>query len=134
MWRSRCIRGRCPIRCGRQFGWHIIKLEDRRNRPVPEFDKVRPQIETFLVRRGQTELIAQLREKAKIERLDKKGAPGRPQRSQPGRRAIDVQRALTATYGAVCAQGFAARKAIERRRVGHEHALAQRRHRAASRR
>ena len=58
-----------------QFGWHIIKLEDRRNRPVPEFDKVKQQIETFLVRRGQTELIAQLREKAKIERLDKKGAP-----------------------------------------------------------
>jgi peptidyl-prolyl cis-trans isomerase C len=62
-----------PVRT--QFGWHIIKLEDRRNRPVPEFEKVRPQIETFLVRRGQTELISQLREKAKIERLDKKGAP-----------------------------------------------------------
>ena len=62
-----------PVRT--QFGWHIIKLEDRRNRPVPEFDKVRPQIETFLVRRGQTELIGQLREKAKIERLDQKGAP-----------------------------------------------------------
>jgi peptidyl-prolyl cis-trans isomerase C len=61
-----------PVRT--QFGWHIIKLEDRRNRPVPEFEKVRPQIETFLLRRGQTELIAQLREKAKVERLDK-GAP-----------------------------------------------------------
>ena len=60
-----------------QFGWHIIKLEDRRNRPVPEFDKVRQQIETFVVRRGQAELIGQLREKAKIERLDKKGAPAR---------------------------------------------------------
>src|SRR5262249_59864912 len=58
-----------PIRT--QFGWHIIKLQDRRNRPGPEFDKVRPQIETFLVRRGQTELIGQLRAKAKIERLDK---------------------------------------------------------------
>jgi peptidyl-prolyl cis-trans isomerase C len=62
-----------PVRT--QFGWHIIKLEDRRNRPVPEFDKVRQQIETFLVRRGQTELITQLREKAKIDRLDQKGAP-----------------------------------------------------------
>jgi peptidyl-prolyl cis-trans isomerase C len=62
-----------PVRT--PFGWHIIKLEDRRNRPVPEFDKVRQQIETFLVRRGQTELITQLREKAKIERLDQKGAP-----------------------------------------------------------
>ena len=62
-----------PIRT--QFGWHIIKLEDRRNRPVPEFEKVRPQIETFLVRRGQTELISKLRESAKIERLDQKAAP-----------------------------------------------------------
>jgi len=61
-----------PVRT--QFGWHVIKLEDRRNRPIPEFEKVRPQIETFLARRGQTELISQLREKAKIERLDK-GAP-----------------------------------------------------------
>lgn len=61
-----------PIRT--PFGWHIIKLEDRRNRPVPEFDKVRQQIEAFLIRRGQSELISQLREKAKIERLDKKGA------------------------------------------------------------
>jgi peptidyl-prolyl cis-trans isomerase C len=62
-----------PVRT--PFGWHIIKLEDRRNRPVPEFDKVRQQIETFLVRRGQTELITQLREKAKIDRLDQKDAP-----------------------------------------------------------
>jgi peptidyl-prolyl cis-trans isomerase C len=62
-----------PIRT--QFGWHIIKLEDRRNRPVPEFDKVRSQIEAFVTRRAQTELITQLREKAKIERLDKKDAP-----------------------------------------------------------
>jgi len=60
-----------PIRT--QFGWHIIKLEDRRNRPVPEFDKVRGQIETFVVRRAQAELVGQLRDKAKIERLDKKG-------------------------------------------------------------
>jgi peptidyl-prolyl cis-trans isomerase C len=42
---------------------------------VPEFEKVRPQIETFLIRRGQTELIGQLREKAKVERLDGKGPP-----------------------------------------------------------
>jgi peptidyl-prolyl cis-trans isomerase C len=62
-----------PVRT--QFGWHVIKLEDRRNRPVPEFEKVRPQIEAFLVRRGQTELIGQLREKAKVERLDQKDAP-----------------------------------------------------------
>jgi peptidyl-prolyl cis-trans isomerase C len=70
-----------PIRT--QFGWHIIKLEDRRNRPVPEFDKVRDQIESFVVRRSQAELVAQLREKAKIERLDKKGATTAPSAIPP---------------------------------------------------
>jgi len=60
-----------PVRS--PFGWHIIKLEDRRNRPVPEYEKVRGQIEAFVVRRAQTELVAQLREKAKIERIDAQG-------------------------------------------------------------
>ena len=54
-----------------QFGWHIIKLEDKRQRPVPEFEKVKDQIETFLTRKAQTEYVAKLRQNAKIERLDK---------------------------------------------------------------
>ncbi len=54
-----------------QFGWHIIKLEDKRQRPVPEFDKVKDQIESFLTRKTQTEYVAKLRQQAKIERLDK---------------------------------------------------------------
>jgi peptidyl-prolyl cis-trans isomerase C len=54
-----------------QFGWHIIKVEDRRSRPVPEFDQVKGQIEAYVARRAQTEFVAQLRESAKIERLDK---------------------------------------------------------------
>jgi peptidyl-prolyl cis-trans isomerase C len=60
-----------PVRS--PFGWHIIKLEDRRKRPVPEFEQVREQIVAFVARRAQSELVAQLREKAKIERLDAKG-------------------------------------------------------------
>ena len=52
-----------------QFGWHVIKVEDRRVRPVPEFDKVKDQIEQFLVRKTQTELITKLRQDAKIEKL-----------------------------------------------------------------
>ncbi len=54
-----------------QFGWHIIKLEDKRQRAVPEFDKVKDQIETFLTRKAQTDYVAKLRQNAKIERLDK---------------------------------------------------------------
>jgi peptidyl-prolyl cis-trans isomerase C len=55
-----------------QFGWHVIKVEEKRNRQAPEFDKVKSQIETFVMRRAQAEFVAKLREGAKIERLDKK--------------------------------------------------------------
>src|ERR1700674_3883771 len=53
-----------------QFGWHIIKVEEKRDRPIPEFDKVRDQLETFLARRTQADLINKLRAKANIERVD----------------------------------------------------------------
>jgi peptidyl-prolyl cis-trans isomerase C len=67
-----------------QFGWHIIKLEEKRKRPVPEFEKVKDQIEAFVGRRAQSEYIAQLREAAKIERLDRPaGMPGTPQGIPP---------------------------------------------------
>jgi peptidyl-prolyl cis-trans isomerase C len=52
-----------------QFGWHIIKVEDKRNKPVPGFDQVKSQIESYLVRRSQTELVGKLRAEAKVERV-----------------------------------------------------------------
>ena len=55
-----------------QFGWHIIKVEDKRNKPVPSFENVKDQIETFVARRAQADYIAKLRLAAKVERLDKK--------------------------------------------------------------
>jgi peptidyl-prolyl cis-trans isomerase C len=55
-----------------QFGWHIIKVEDKRNKPVPTFENVKDQIETFVARRAQADYIAKLRLAAKVERLDKK--------------------------------------------------------------
>jgi peptidyl-prolyl cis-trans isomerase C len=55
-----------------QFGWHIIKVEDKRNKPIPEFDKVKDQIETYVMRKAQSEYVQKLQETAKIERLDKK--------------------------------------------------------------
>ena len=54
-----------------QFGWHVIKVEDRRTKQPPEFDKVKDQIEAFLSRKAQTDFIAKLRQSAKVERLDK---------------------------------------------------------------
>lgn len=54
-----------------QFGWHIIKVEDKRNKPMPTYDEVKDQIKTFLIQKAQQEAVLALREKAKIERLDK---------------------------------------------------------------
>src|SRR5262245_24054668 len=54
-----------------QFGWHVIKLEDKRTKQPPEFEKVKDQIEAYLARKAQTEFIAKLRQNAKVERLDK---------------------------------------------------------------
>jgi peptidyl-prolyl cis-trans isomerase C len=51
-----------------QFGWHVIKLEDRRQKPVPTFEQVKDQVQQFLVRKTQSELVLKLRESAKIER------------------------------------------------------------------
>src|SRR6201995_966826 len=54
-----------------QFGWHIIKVEEKRNRKPPEFDQVKGQIETYVTRKAQAEYVAKLRTAAKVERMDK---------------------------------------------------------------
>ncbi len=53
-----------------QFGWHVIKVEEKRNRKAPDFDQVKPQIETYVTRKAQAEYVAKLRESAKVERMD----------------------------------------------------------------
>ncbi|UZE49123.1 peptidylprolyl isomerase [Rhodopseudomonas sp. P2A-2r] len=57
-----------------QFGWHVIKVEEKRNRKAPDFAQVKPQIETYVVRKAQAEFVTKLREGAKIERMDQAAA------------------------------------------------------------
>ena len=66
-----------------QFGWHVIKVEDKRDKPVPEFDKVRDQIETYLVRKSQVEFVGKLRESAKIDRIPAPAAPAAAAPAEP---------------------------------------------------
>ena len=54
-----------------QFGWHIIKVEEKRARKAPGFDQVKPQIEQFVTRKAQADYVAKLRQEAKVERMDK---------------------------------------------------------------
>ena len=54
-----------------QFGWHVIKVEEKRKRKAPDFDQVKGQIETYVTRKAQADYVGKLRDSAKIERLDK---------------------------------------------------------------
>jgi peptidyl-prolyl cis-trans isomerase C len=54
-----------------QFGWHVIKVEDKRMKPAPSFDEVKPQIEQFVTRKAQADLVTKLRAEAKIEKFYK---------------------------------------------------------------
>ena len=66
-----------------QFGWHVILVEDKRKRPAPAFDQVKPQLERFVVRKAQMDLVNKLRAEAKIERMDKPAQPPAQAPAQP---------------------------------------------------
>ena len=53
-----------------QFGWHVIKLEDKRQRGAPPFDQIKERIMASLVHRKAQEIGQTLREKAKLEFID----------------------------------------------------------------
>jgi peptidyl-prolyl cis-trans isomerase C len=61
-----------------QFGWHVIKVEEKRSRQAPAFEQVKPQIETYVTRKAQADYVAKLREAAKVERLDKPEEAAKP--------------------------------------------------------
>ena len=56
-----------------QFGWHVIKVEEKRTKPAPSFEETKDQVEAYLGRKAQQDLIMSLRKDAKIEKLDDKG-------------------------------------------------------------
>jgi peptidyl-prolyl cis-trans isomerase C len=58
-----------------QFGWHVIKVEDKRIKQPPEFEKVKDQIEAYLARKAQSDFITKLRQSAKVERFDNAAEP-----------------------------------------------------------
>jgi peptidyl-prolyl cis-trans isomerase C len=57
-----------------QFGWHVIKVEEKRARKAPDFEQVKAQIETYVTRKAQADYVSKLRETAKVERMDQAAA------------------------------------------------------------
>jgi peptidyl-prolyl cis-trans isomerase C len=66
-----------------QFGWHIIKVEDKRTKPTPTFDQVKPQLANYVEHRAQAEMVENLRKNATIERLDKPAPAADPSALNP---------------------------------------------------
>jgi peptidyl-prolyl cis-trans isomerase C len=53
-----------------QFGWHIIQVEEKRQKQFPPLDQVKDQVTRYVVQKSQSELILKLREAAKVERTE----------------------------------------------------------------
>ena len=73
-----------------QFGWHIIKVEEKRMKTFPPFDQVKEQAARYVAQKAQSELITSLRKDAKIERFDDQGQADRGRR--PPRRRLRPRR------------------------------------------
>ena len=70
-----------------EFGWHIIKVEDKRNRQPPAFEEVKEQITASLVQNKLQATVLDLRKNGKIEILDaeiKKAIEAEAAAPQPG--------------------------------------------------
>ena len=65
-----------------QFGFHVIKLEERRTQPAPTLDSQREQIRAELSEESVQALVSNLRKDAKVEILGPDGKPV-PEGQQP---------------------------------------------------
>jgi peptidyl-prolyl cis-trans isomerase C len=56
-----------------QFGWHVVKVEEKRMRPEPKFEEVKPQLEAQLRQQVLAELLENWQKEAKIKKFDING-------------------------------------------------------------
>jgi peptidyl-prolyl cis-trans isomerase C len=53
-----------------EFGWHLIKVEDKRDRQPPTFEEVKDQITASLIQAKLQSTVQEMRDQAKIEIVD----------------------------------------------------------------
>ena len=58
-----------------RFGWHVIKLEDRRAARIPSFEELRPRLARQIRARIADEVVMKLRREVTIEEFDINGKP-----------------------------------------------------------
>ena len=57
------------------FGWHVIRVEDKRTSGPPSFDEVKAELQEELSRDVIQDILKDLRGKAKVERFNLDGTP-----------------------------------------------------------
>ncbi len=58
-----------------QFGWHVIKVDDKRKVKAPKFEEVQEQLKAAVLEESMLKLVTSLRDKAAIERFNQEGKP-----------------------------------------------------------
>lgn len=70
-----------------QFGWHLIQVEDRRQRKPPEFEVIKDRLMASMIHRKAQQIAAKLRGDATIEYVDPEIKQQVEREKQPGAEA-----------------------------------------------
>lgn len=65
-----------------QFGWHVIQVEEKREKTFPPFDQVKDQVAHYIIQKAQATLVQDLRKNAKIEKLEPEPSAEAPNASK----------------------------------------------------
>lgn len=68
-----------------QFGWHVIRVDDRRKGTAPTLDDVKGELENEMSQEIVASVVADLRSKAKVEEFRQDGSPA-PKDAEPAKK------------------------------------------------
>ncbi len=60
------------------YGWHVIKVEERRTAPPPSYEKARDELRNQMIQEGVQKLLASARAQVKVEKFNPDGTAPRP--------------------------------------------------------
>jgi peptidyl-prolyl cis-trans isomerase C len=72
------------------FGFHVLKVEDKRLQPLPKFEEVKPQVQEAMQREAFQSELAKLKSAAKIERFDQAKTPAEEKAPADGEAPVET--------------------------------------------
>ena len=61
-----------------RYGWHVIKVEERRQQPAPKLEEVHDQLRQDMIAEGINNAVAKAMAQVKVERFNFDGTPIKP--------------------------------------------------------